>query len=91
MGSRSPEESEIEPFVTEVEAFASGKHIGLFGSYGWGMESGCATGRPVWPMQAPRSGEAKASLPGRARTKMHSISAGSWERLWRPQKHNAES
>ena len=28
--------SEMEPFVTEVEAFASGKHIGLFGSYGWG-------------------------------------------------------
>ena len=22
--------------MTEVEAFASGKHIGLFGSYGWG-------------------------------------------------------
>ena len=27
---------EMEPFVTEVEAFASGKKIGLFGSYGWG-------------------------------------------------------
>ena len=36
MGAEVLEESEIEPFVTEVEAFASGKHIGLFGSYGWG-------------------------------------------------------
>ena len=25
-----------DALVTEVEAFASGKHIGLFGSYGWG-------------------------------------------------------
>ena len=26
----------MEPFVTEVEGFAAGKTIGLFGSYGWG-------------------------------------------------------
>ena len=26
----------MEDFVTEVESFASGKKIGLFGSYGWG-------------------------------------------------------
>ena len=26
----------MDPFVAEVETFASGKHIGLFGSYGWG-------------------------------------------------------
>ena len=30
------EEDEMEPFVAEVEGFASGKTIGLFGSYGWG-------------------------------------------------------
>lgn len=30
------EESEMEPFVSEVEGFASGKTIALFGSYGWG-------------------------------------------------------
>ena len=29
-------ESEMEPFVSEVEKFANGKTIGLFGSYGWG-------------------------------------------------------
>ena len=26
----------MEPFVAEVEGFASGKTIGLFGSFGWG-------------------------------------------------------
>ena len=36
MGAEVLEEGEMEPFVTEVEAFASGKQIGLFGSYGWG-------------------------------------------------------
>ncbi len=36
MGAEVLEETEMEPFVTEVEAFASGKKIALFGSYGWG-------------------------------------------------------
>ena len=36
MGAEVLEEGEIEPFVTEFEAFAAGKKIGLFGSYGWG-------------------------------------------------------
>lgn len=36
MGSEVLEESEMEPFVAEVEAIAAGKKIGLFGSYGWG-------------------------------------------------------
>lgn len=36
MGAEVLEESVMEPFVTEVEAFASGKTIALFGSYGWG-------------------------------------------------------
>lgn len=36
MGAEVLEESEMEPFVMEVEGFASGKKIGLFGSYGWG-------------------------------------------------------
>lgn len=35
-GSEQLEESVMEDLVTEVEAFASGKTIGLFGSYGWG-------------------------------------------------------
>ena len=36
MGAEVLEESEMEPFVTELEANVSGKNIGLFGSYGWG-------------------------------------------------------
>ena len=36
MGAEVLEEGEMEPFVTVVVAFASGKKIGLFGSYGWG-------------------------------------------------------
>ena len=36
MGNETLEETVMEDFVTEVESFASGKKIGLFGSYGWG-------------------------------------------------------
>ena len=36
MGAEVLEESEMEPFVAEVESFAAGKTIALFGSYGWG-------------------------------------------------------
>lgn len=36
MGDEVLEEDEMEPFVTAVEAFAAGKKILLFGSYGWG-------------------------------------------------------
>ena len=33
MGDEELDEGEMEPFVQEVEKFASGKKIGLFGSY----------------------------------------------------------
>lgn len=36
MGAENLEESEMEPFVCEVEAFVKGKTVALFGSYGWG-------------------------------------------------------
>lgn len=36
MGAEELEESEMEPFVTELGPLVSGKHILLFGSYGWG-------------------------------------------------------
>lgn len=36
MGAEVLEEAEMEPFVCDVEAFAKGKTIALFGSYGWG-------------------------------------------------------
>ena len=36
MGCEVLEESEMEPFVCDVEGFVAGKTIALFGSYGWG-------------------------------------------------------
>lgn len=36
MGAEVLEEGEMEPFVSDVETFAAGKTIALFGSYGWG-------------------------------------------------------
>lgn len=36
MGAEVLEEMEMEPFVCEVEGFAAGKTVALFGSYGWG-------------------------------------------------------
>lgn len=36
MGDEVLEESEFEPFFTELEAKLSGKNVALFGSYGWG-------------------------------------------------------
>ena len=36
MGAEELEESEMEPFVAELEGIVSGKKILLFGSYGWG-------------------------------------------------------
>ncbi len=36
MGAEVLEEGEMEPFVSEMEGFADGKTIALFGSYGWG-------------------------------------------------------
>ncbi|HIU76530.1 MAG TPA: flavodoxin [Candidatus Pelethocola excrementipullorum] len=36
MGAEELEDSIVEPFVDEVVGFASGKKIGLFGSYDWG-------------------------------------------------------
>ena len=36
MGAEVLEEMEMEHFVQDVERFANGKKIALFGSYGWG-------------------------------------------------------
>ena len=36
MGSEELEEGEMEPFVSALEEFVSGKTVGLFGSYDWG-------------------------------------------------------
>lgn len=36
MGDEVLEETEMEPFVEELEKLVAGKKIALFGSYGWG-------------------------------------------------------
>ena len=36
MGAEVLEESEFDPFFTELEPLLSGKKVALFGSYGWG-------------------------------------------------------
>lgn len=36
MGAEVLEESQMEPFVMELESMLSGKKVALFGSYGWG-------------------------------------------------------
>lgn len=36
MGAEVLEESEFEPFFSEIEGKLSGKKVALFGSYGWG-------------------------------------------------------
>ena len=36
MGAEVLEETEMEPFVSEIESKIGGKKVALFGSYGWG-------------------------------------------------------
>ena len=36
MGAEVLEESEFDPFFTELESKISGRKVALFGSYGWG-------------------------------------------------------
>ena len=36
MGAEELEDGTVEPFVSELEGFASGKKVVLFGSYDWG-------------------------------------------------------
>ncbi|MGN1206246.1 MAG: flavodoxin [Eubacterium sp.] len=36
MGAEELEDTEMEPFMAELESKISGKKIALFGSYGWG-------------------------------------------------------
>ena len=38
MGAEVLEESEMEPFMMELDGVISGKNVALFGSYGWGNQ-----------------------------------------------------
>ena len=44
MGAEVLEETEFDPFFTELESKISGRKVALFGSYGWATASGCVTG-----------------------------------------------
>lgn len=61
MGAEVLEESEFEPFFTELEGRLSGKKVVLFGSYGWGdgqwmrdwADRLAASGEPLIVNEAP--------------------------------------
>lgn len=59
MGNETLEEEEFEPMFVDCESRLSGKKIALFGSYGWGTESGCAYGKK-------RAGKSGRCLPAGA-------------------------
>ena len=69
MGAEVLEESEFEPFFTELEGRLSGKKVALFGSYGWGdgqwmrdwadrlaASGAAASGEPLIVYEAPDDG-----------------------------------
>ena len=53
MGAEVLEESEMDPFVAEVETFASGKHIGLFGMEGMLRYQDQESGEGVIAQESP--------------------------------------
>lgn len=59
MGAEVLEESEFEPFFSQLEGRLSGKSVALFGSYGWETGSGCETGRSGWTAPGARSARGK--------------------------------
>ena len=63
MGAEQLEESEFEPMFSDLEGSAERQEGGLvFGSYGWGDGSGCATGWSVPRATAHRCSAARADL-----------------------------
>lgn len=67
MGAEELEDSEMEPFVSEVEKIAAGKTIALFGSYGLGrrrMDENMGRQNEGSRSQCYRRGE--CNLPGDA-------------------------
>ena len=85
MGAEVLEETEFDPFFTELESKISGLKVALFGSYGWGDGHGCVTGTAYQrrkqvsstPMRAPSSTKprmttASQSARSSARASQHS-------------------
>lgn len=59
MGAEELEEGEMEPFVAQVEAFAQGKKIALFGSYDWGTGDWMT----IWKARMEQAGATIVSEP----------------------------
>lgn len=85
MGAEVLEETEFDPFFTELESKISGLKVALFGSYGWGDGQWMRTGYSVpttqtlssTPMRAlsstkPRTTTASQSARSSARASQHS-------------------
>ena len=53
------EDGTVEPFVSELEGFASGKKVALFGSYDWGDGEWMRTWLKEWNRLAHRSSAEK--------------------------------
>lgn len=60
MGAEQLEETEFEPWFTELEAKLSGKQVVIFGSWGWGGEWLGPWGERITAAGASLVGEAKA-------------------------------
>ena len=67
MGAEVLEEMEMEPFVEEVEGFAQGKTIALFGSYGWRRSVDERLGRKNDSSRCNRIKWGRPYLPGNSR------------------------
>ena len=77
MGAEVLEETEFDPFFTELESKISGLKVALFGSYGWATASGCVTGYSVPTTQTLSSTPMRVSSSMKPRTTTASQSARS--------------
>ena len=82
MGSEVLEEMEFQPMFDSIKNQMGGKAVGLFGSFGWAMASGCAAGRRTATTRAS-TGCATASPAARPRTTKCWRPARPWAASWR--------
>ena len=82
MGSEQLEESEFEPMFAALEGSLNGKKIALFGSYGWGDVSGCATGHSAHRTTAHSCSARKGSSAMKPPMMTCRPPAVSWAQIW---------
>lgn len=81
-GAEELDES-MESLIEEISGSLEGKHVGLFGSYGWAAATGCASGRSAWRSAARRSSAVRASSLWNPRTETRRSSLRTWVKRWR--------